>query len=333
MTDTNLCVQLQRPPEGLLTSELFRCVPSPIQEPVDGEVLVRNRWLSLDPYMRSQLSGRHLSGHVQPGDTLIGETLGEVLLSRSPVFKTGDCVRGMLGWQRYATVPAAALSKLPDAIRQPTHALSVLGMPGLTAFAGLMWQAQPKPGDTLVVAAATGAVGSAVLQLARLAGCRVVAIAGGAEKCRYAVEVLGADACIDRHQDDVPARLDELCAQGIDIYFDLVGGELLNQISQRLANNARVVLCGMVADYNRNTNAPPPGPSPALWIKARARVHGLVVYDYEPRRPEFIDQCAPLVDAGQLTVREQIVEGLEQAPAALIDLLEGRNFGKVLVKI
>lgn len=333
MTDTNLCVQLDKTPDGLPTPDLFRCVHHPIQEPAEGEVLVRNHWLSLDPYMRGQISGRHLSGHVRPGDTMIGETLGEVILSRSPAFKAGDSVRGMLGWQRYATVPAAALSLLPETIRHPTHALSVLGMPGLTAFAGLMWQAQPQPGDTLVVAAATGAVGSAVVQLARLAGCRVIAIAGGADKCRYAVDALGADACIDRHQEAIPARLDELCPLGIDIYFDLVGGELLNQISQRLAVNARVILCGMIADYNRTTNTPPPGPSPALWIKARARVHGLVVYDYEPRRQEFIDYCTPLVDAGQLTVREQIVEGLEQAPAALIDLLEGRNFGKVLVKI
>src|SRR5690606_15970172 len=159
--------------------------------------------------------------------------------------------RGMLGWRRFAAVPAAQLQVLEPAIEPPTLALSLLGMPGLTAYAGLIWQAQPQPGETVVVAAATGAVGSMVVQLARRAGCRVVALAGGADKCADAVAERGAEAAMDRHSEDVPARLDALCPNGIDIYFDLVGGELLQQASQRLAINARVILCGMVADYNR----------------------------------------------------------------------------------
>lgn len=329
----NLVVRLKQTPQAAPSVQDFICEEEPLGELVEGQVLVKSQWLSLDPYMRSQIAGRHLTGGVKPGDVMSGEAVGEVVESRSPLFKNGDRVRGMLGWQRFAIVSADSLSIIDSSIPEARWTLSMLGMPGLTAWAGTHVIARPKPGDTLVVPAATGAVGSMVLQFARQMSCRVVAIAGGPEKCRYAVEVLGAEVCIDRHSEDLGEALDKHCPDGINFYFDLVGGDTLEQVSRRLANYAQVVLCGMTADYNRSQATPPPGPSPAYWIRSRAVVSGLVVYDFEPRRQEFLDSVLPLAISGKLHLKEDITQGLENAPQAFARLMRGGNFGKTLVQI
>ncbi|NVK56252.1 MAG: NADP-dependent oxidoreductase [Alteromonadaceae bacterium] len=329
----NTKVILKETPTGMPVADQFKVTQADIPALKNGEVLVKNQWLSLDPYMRSQISARHLSGAVLPGDTMKGETIAEVVESASEDFKPGDTVRCFGGWQSHAVLPANALTQVANNIEHTPHLLSILGMPGLTAYAGLIWQAKPQPGETVVVAAATGAVGSMIVQLAKQQGCRVVGIAGGKHKCDFALNELGADICIDRHTEDLGPALDKHCPNGINIYFDLIGGDILEQCSQRLAVNARIILCGLAADYNRTSSSPPPGPSPVYFIKSRATVFGLVVYDFEARRQEFIQACLPSVNSGAIKIKEQVVDGLARAPQGFVDLLSGDNFGKVLVKI
>jgi NADPH-dependent curcumin reductase CurA len=324
-------IRLARVVEGLPDATDFELTDAPLAAPAAGEVLCRNEWLSLDPYMRSQMAGRHLSGAVGPGDVMRGETLSRVLESGDPRFRPGDPVRGPGGWQTHTILSADALARVDARIQPPTLALSTLGMPGLTAYAGIHWLGAVQPGETVLIPAATGAVGSAAGQLARLAGCRVIGMAGSDEKCADAVARLGYAACINRHEGDIAGRLDALCPEGIDVYLDLVGGPLLTIVAERLAIGGRVVLCGLMAEYNslRRLRGPPPG----LWIRARASVHGLVVYDFEPRRGEFLQACLPLVASGALQTREDISAGLDSAPAAFCRLMRGETHGKVLVKL
>ena len=300
--------------------------------PVPGadEVLCRTRYLSLDPYMRSQIAGRHLSGATVPGDVMKGETVSEVVRSNAVSFLPGQLVRCMGGWQEYSAHAAGELNAVADNIDPPSYALSVLGMTGLTAYAGMIWQAGIRAGECVVIPAVTGGVGSIAAQLCAARRARVIGIAGSGEKCRYAIESLGAADCIDRRSEDVEARLGELCRDGIDVYFDLVGGPTLHAACRHLAHYGRVVLCGLMAEYNRAERSP--GPDPGLLIGKRAVVSGLVVYDYEPRRDEFIRECLPLVAQGKLRQREDVTVGLENAPAAFHRLMSGRNFGKVIVK-
>lgn len=329
----NTKVILKETPSGMPVASQFELTDATIPSLAEGDVLVKNVWLSIDPYMRSQISARHLSGAVMPGDMMKGETIAEVVESKSDAFKPGDKVRCFGGWQSYAVLPDSTLTPVPKNLAHPSYLLSILGMPGLTAYAGLMWQAKPKAGETVVVAAATGAVGSMVVQLAKQQGCRVVGIAGGKHKCDFAVNELGADICIDRHTATLGDALDEHCPDGINIYFDLIGGDILEQCSQRLAVGARLILCGLAADYNRTTSTPPAGPSPVYIIKSRATVYGLVVYDFETRRDEFIEDCLPLVNSGAIKIREQVVDGLANAAQGFVDLLSGDNFGKVVVSV
>ncbi len=335
MTESaNLQVKLARTPEGEPTPADFELATGPLPEMGPGEVLCRTLFLSLDPYMRSQIAGRHISGSIKPGDVMLGETVSRVVRSDSEAFQPGDVVRCPGGWQQYSVHSPAALSPVRDTGVALSNYLSVLGMPGLTAYAGLVWLAAPKAGETVVVPAATGGVGAMVGQLARLQGCRVVGIAGGPDKCRQAVEELGYDACIDRRAGDMDflaAELDRLCPAGIDVYFDLVGGELLNQVSMRLAVGARVILCGIMSELNSAARSA--GPHPALWIKARATVHGLVVYDFEARREEFVAACLPALKAGEIRPLEDCYEGLEQAPEAFCKLMRGENRGKVVIAV
>lgn len=326
----NTQVTLASYPEGFPAPANFAVVNSALPALAEGQVLVKTRYLSLDPYMRSQLAGRHISGSIQPGDVMLGEVVGEVVDSRAPEWHTGDIVRCMGGWQTFSVHHHSRLFPVTN-IKKISHALSILGMPGLTAYAGLIWQAMPKPGDVIVIPAATGAVGATAGQLAKRAGCRVIGIVGSDEKVAYAIDTLGYDHCINRKREEVAATLDTLCPNGVDIYFDLVGGELLHTVSARLAVGARVILCGMIAETNSNERMA--GPSPALWIKSRATVYGLVVYDFEPRREEFIDDCVDDVNAGKLIMREDITSGIENAPAAFCKLMRGENLGKVLVKM
>lgn len=330
MNDVNYQIVLNQFPETLPEPEHFTCVRQEIPELGEGQVLIKNEYLSLDPYMRSQISGLHISGSIDLGDVMMGETVGIVMSSKSPNIEVGQRVRVMGGWQNYSVVDAQQVNVIPEGI-ESSHCLSILGMPGLTAYAGLMWQAQPKAGDVVVIPAATGAVGATAGQLAKAHDCKVIGIVGSDEKARYALDELGYDACINRKNEDVAQALDRLCPDGIDIYFDLVGGELLHRVSERLAVGARVILCGLIAETNSQTRSL--GPAPALWIKARATVYGIVVYDFEARRAEFINACAPLVNSGQLKMKQDISEGIEQAPEAFCRLMRGDNLGKVLVAL
>jgi NADPH-dependent curcumin reductase CurA len=260
-----------------------------------------------------------------------GETVGEVVESTVPGFQPGQLVRCFGGWQEASVHPAAELHAVSPEIKPPSYALSLLGMTGLTAWAGMIWQAGVKAGDRVLIPAVTGGVGAAAAQFCNLHGAEVIGIAGGERKCRFAEQVLKVSACIDRHADDVAERLDELFPDGIDIYFDLVGGELLIQASERLALNSRVVLAGLISEYNSEERQP--GPPPGFWIRARATVHGLVVYDFEPRREEFVQAVLPHLASGELGQREDVSHGLETAPAAFCRLMRGENFGKVIVAL
>lgn len=324
-------VQLASTPEGTPEESHFQLAQIELPPLADGEVLCETLYLSLDPYMRSQISGRHISGAIGPGDGMKGETVSRVIQSRSDAYAAGDLVRVMGGWQAHSIHPAAEVAAVPASDVSPSYYLSSLGMPGLTAYAGLIWQANPQAGETVLIPAATGGVGSVAAQLARARGCRVIGIAGGPEKCQLATGTLGYDECIDRHNSDVAVELDRLCPEGVDVFFDLVGGELLHQVSQRLKVGARVILCGMIAEYNSTERMP--GPPPALWIIARATVYGLVVYDFEGRRQEFVDAVSPMIASGELVVPQDLVNGLEQAPKHFCRLMRGENHGKAVVKI
>jgi len=298
-------------------------------EPGAGEVLCETLYLSLDPYMRSQMAGRHLSGGVAPGEVPNGETVSRVIASDSVALPAGTLVRGFGGWRSHSVHPVKTLTPLPEDFPAPSLALSTLGMPGLTAWAGLHCLAPPSAGETVLVSAATGGVGAVAGQLARARGCTVIGIAGGPEKCRVACEQLGYHHCIDRHQAKVAEQLRSLCPDGVDVYFDLVGGELLHIASEQLRTGARVLLCGLMAQYNSEER--PAGPPPGLWIRARARVHGLVVYDFENRRDEFLRDALALYREGRLTPWEDRSDGLASAPEAFCRLMRGENRGKALV--
>lgn len=328
MLNKKIC--LKSYPENVPSADNFACISEDVMSLKAGEVLCKTRYLSLDPYMRSQIAGRHITASLRPGDMMQGETVCEVVASESDHYQVGQLVRCMGGWQQYSIHQAQRLSA-PIEHAYPSYALSILGMPGLTAYAGLMWLAKIKQGDVVVIPAATGAVGATAGQLAKQAGCTVIGIAGSDEKCQYAVNELGYDYCINRNSENVVEQLDKHCPKGIDVYFDLIGGELLHRVSERLAIGARILLCGLVAEYNNKDRLA--GPAPALWIKSRAIVYGLVVYDFESRRQEFIDACLPLVEQGKLKMQEDISEGIESAPQAFSRLMQAKTFGKTLVQV
>jgi len=327
----NKQVRLKSTPEHNPEPEHFEVVSTAIPVVKDGEVLCRTEYLSLDPYMRSQIAGRHMSGSIHPGDLMRGETISTVVESRDDKFKAGDTVRCFGNWQEFSLHEAGELSLQSNDISPSSYGLSVLGMPGLTAYAGLIWIAKPKKGDVVVIPAATGGVGSTAGQLAKIHGCTVIGIAGSDAKCDYAVTDLGYDACINRKTDDLSEKLAQHCPNGIDIYFDLVGGETLNLVCTKLAINARVILCGLMEDYNKPTRTP--GPLPGPIIGARATLTGLVVYDYEPRRDEFVQACLPFINDGRLRMREDMAQGIDSAAEAFCRLMRGANQGKAMVKL
>lgn len=327
----NSQILLKSTPTGVPEERHFELVNSDMPTLEDGSVLVQNEWLSLDPYMRGQIAGRHLSGAVGPGDVLRGETVGTVIESKSDLLKVGDRVSGFGGWQEYSSMSASDVVKLREDIQPESYALSVLGMPGLTAYAGLVWQAQIKEGDTVLIPAAIGAVGSTAAQIAKNKGCKIIGVSSFPSKIKYATEVLGYDACINRLDADVETHLKKLAPNGVDVYFDLVGGEMLDMASRNLALGARVLLCGLMADYNNENKTP--GPYPGLWIGSRAVIYGLVVYDFQPRMDEFLDAMIPQINAGKMGMLEDTSEGIASAPAAFCKLMRGENEGKTLVKI
>ncbi|MDR7333305.1 NADP-dependent oxidoreductase [Roseateles asaccharophilus] len=321
-------------PQGLPGPEHFRLDVQPLPEAADGQVLLRTLYLSIDPYMRNLLApiGPGYAPPVPLGGVIVGGTVSQVVESRHAGFQAGELVLANAGWQDYATSDGSDLLALGD-MAQPSLALGGLGMPGFTAYVGLLDIAQPQPGETVVVAAATGAVGSVVGQLAKLKGARVVGIAGGAEKCRHAVEVLGFDACIDRHAPDLAGRLAAACPQGIDVYFENVGGDVLAAVLPLLNLLARVPVCGFIAHYN-DTAAPAPGPDLATLLARRIKLQGFIILDhYGERFDAFRRDMAAWLAEGRIRLREDVVDGLEQAPAALARLLQGGNFGKTVVRV
>ena len=322
-------------PEGMVEPENFERRQAEVPEPGDGQLLVRNLYLSLDPAMRGWISdARSYIPPVAIGEVMRGGCVAEVVESRNPEFSDGDLVFGTFGWQEYAVAEPggpAPVSKLPAGVR-PTDALSALGWTSLTAYFGLEHIGKPQPGETVVVSGAAGATGSVVGQLAKLKGTRVIGIAGGPEKCAWLTEELGFDGAIDYRSEDVSARLKELCPNGIDVFWDNVGGEILEAALNRLALHARVVFCGAISTYN--DSGPPKGPRNFVNILVRrARVEGFLVFDYVDQMPQALAELAPLVQSGKLRTREDVREGLESAPAALVDLYTGANIGKLIVHI
>jgi NADPH-dependent curcumin reductase CurA len=328
----NRQIRLKSRPNGAPTADNFDAVDAPM--PViagNGGVLRRTLFLSLDPYMRGRMSdGPSYAAPVAVGDPMCGHTVSEVIESRNPAFAVGDIVAGYDGWQQYAASEGRDLRKL-DPTMPPSAALSVLGMPGMTAYVGLLDIGQPKPGETVVVSAASGAVGSVVGQLATIKGCRAVGIAGSAEKCRYVVDGLGFDACINYKTEDLKAALRAACPKGVDIYFENVGGAVLEAVLKVLNRGARIPLCGLIAEYNATEH--PRGPNLRPLLVNRAMIKGFIVSDHNDRAPAFLAEVTPLVRDGRIKYREDIVEGLDAAPSAFIGLLQGRNFGKLLVRV
>ena len=325
-------------PKGEPTPENFRLVEAAVPEPKEGEVVVRHHFLSLDPYMRGRMNDAKSYAQPQALDQVMGGgTAGEVVASRHAAFKPGDRVVAMGGWQEVSVVDAnqrGALRKV-DTTRIPLSAyLGVVGMPGVTAWYGLTKIIAPKAGETIVVSAASGAVGSVVGQLAKAHGCRAVGLAGGPQKCRYVVEELGFDACIDHHLhpglQSVSEALKEACPAGVDGYFENVGGVTLDAVLQRMNPFGRIAVCGMIAGYN---GAPIPLAQPQLILLSRLKVEGFIVGEHMEVWPEAVAEVGALVAAGKIRYRETIAQGIESAPEAFIGLLKGRNFGKQLVKL
>lgn len=331
MMERNLQIVLASRPDGSPTVDNFRCEEGPVPVPADGQVLVRNQWLSIDPYMRGRMMDiRTYAEPVALGAVMVGDTAGVVVESRHPDFAPGDAVAASLGWQRFGVAEGAALRRLDP--RLPLSVgIGAAGMPGVTAWVGLLDLCQPKAGETVVVTAAAGGVGSVAGQLARIAGCRVVGVAGGAEKCRHVVEELRFDACLDYRAEDFRAQLKAAVPQGIDCLFDNVGGAVLEALVNRLNPHARVTLCGAMSEVD---NPDPRGLRRLLpLIVNRVTLRGFIVGDHLARWPLAIADLAAHIVAGRIRYRETVTEGLTNAPQALLDLLAGRSLGKQLVRI
>jgi NADPH-dependent curcumin reductase len=338
MTTMNKQWHLVSRPTGEPTPENFKLVEAAVPELQDGQVLVRNHFMSLDPYMRGRMNDGKSYAQPQPLNAVMqGGTVGEVVASKNPNFKAGDKVVGMGGWQQYLLVDAqqrGVLQKV-DTTQVPLSAyLGAVGMPGVTAWVGLMTIIQPKAGETVVVSAASGAVGGVVGQLAKGLGCRVVGLAGGPEKCNAVLGELGFDACIDykQHRDlkSLSAALKEACPKGIDGYFENVGGVILDAVMQRANAFSRIAMCGMIAGYN---GEPIPLAAPQLILVNRMKVQGFIVSEHMEHWPQALKELGAGVASGKLKYRETVAMGIEAAPAAFIGLLKGKNFGKQLVKL
>ncbi len=333
----NRRVVLAARPEGAPAPDDLRLEQAPVTGPVTGEVLCRTIYLSLDPYMRGRMmDAPSYAPSVSIGETMVGGTVGQVVESRSDAFSEGDLVLGAGGWQDYWAAGPDALRRLDPSAAPISTALGVMGMPGMTAYVGLKEIGRPQRGETLVVAAASGAVGSAVGQIGRTLGCRVVGVAGGPEKCSYVTGELGFDACIDHREADFRSALKEACPDGIDVYFENVGGPVFDAVMGLLNDFARIPVCGLIAHYNATSLPEGPDRIPRLMrqiLVKRLTVRGFIVFDFRQHEAEFLETMAGWLRSGSVRYREDIVEGLEAAPGAFTGLLEGRNFGKLLVRV
>jgi NADPH-dependent curcumin reductase CurA len=322
-------------PQGMVKESDFRWNEAPVPEPADGEVLVRVRYVSFDPAMRGWMEDR--PSYLPPvaiGEPMRAGAIGEVVTSRAPGFAPGELVQGTFGWQDYALARPAGpipLTKIPAGV-PPTWPLGVLGITGLTAYFGMLDLGKPQAGETVVVSGAAGATGSIAGQLAKIAGARVIGIAGGAEKCAWHTKEAHFDAAIDYKGESVPARLGELCPKGIDVYFDNVGGEILDAVLARIALRARVVLCGGISSYN--AASPPPGPRNYMnLVIQRGRMEGFIVLDYLPRFGEGVAALAKELQAGRIAHQEDVQHGLENAPRTFLRLFRGENRGKQILAL
>ncbi len=336
--EENRSLVLASRPHGAPVLDNFRLEKTPVPVPAEGQVLLRTSYLSLDPYMRGRMNdARSYAEPVKINEVMVGATVSRVEISSHPDYKAGDWVLGYSGWQDYLLSDGAGLTPLGKNPKNPSHALGILGMPGFTAYMGLLDIGQPKQGETLVVGAATGPVGATVGQIGKLKGCRVVGVAGGMEKCTYAKEVLGFDECLDHKAKDFAQQLSRACNKGIDIYFESVGGKVFDAVLPLLNVKARIPLCGLISQYNATQL--PEGPDRlsllmgSILVK-RIKVQGFIIFDdYGHRYNEFAKDMSQWLEAGQIKYREQIVDGLENTPQAFIGMLEGQNFGKLVVRL
>jgi NADPH-dependent curcumin reductase len=333
----NRRIVLARRPQGEPTETDFRLEKEAVPAAGPGQLLLRTRYLSLDPYMRGRMSdARSYAPPVALDAPMAGQTVSVIEASNAEGFEVGDLVLAYVGWQDYGVVDAKEVSKIDPGIPQLSYALGVLGMPGLTAYVGLLDIGAPQPGETVVVAAATGAVGSIVGQLAKLKGCRAVGIAGGADKCEYAVKTLGFDACLDHRAPQLRERLAAAAPRGIDVYFESVGGEVLEAVLPLLNVHARVPLCGLISWYNLSEAPQGPDRLPQLLssvLRWRIKIQGFIIFDHWKRLPAFQQDMSTWMREGKVKYREQVLEGLEEAPRGLIGLLRGENFGKLVVRV
>jgi NADPH-dependent curcumin reductase CurA len=324
-------------PEGAPSERDFALVESAVPAPGDGQVLCRTIHLSLDPYMRGRMSAaKSYAKGVEVGEVMVGGAVSEVTESRHPDFQAGDIVLGTTGWQDYALAEGKALRKLDPTTAPISTALGILGMPGMTAYTGLLNIGRPKEGETLVVAAASGAVGSAVGQIAKIKGCRAVGVAGSPEKCAYVTSELGFDACVNHRDPDFPARLEAACPDGIDVYFENVGGAVFEAVLPLFNFFARMPVCGLIAQYNATELPAGPNQVPALMravLTKRLHIRGFIVWDFAEQEAEFTQQMSAWIRDGRVKYREDIVDGLENAPRTFMGLLEGKNFGKQIIRV
>jgi len=332
MAAGNKQVLLASRPQGWVAADNFRIVDASITEPDTGEVLVRNDWLSLDPYMRGRMNDvKSYAPSVQLGQVMVGQTVGEVIESRHPRFKPGDKVLTQLGWQLYGVAKGNDLTPIDTSRAPASYYLGILGMPGMTAWFGLSEIGRPKPGETLVVSAASGAVGGVVGQLAKIGGCRAVGIAGGRAKCDYVVGELGFDACIDYKNGNLLQELRLACPNGVDVHFENVGGEILDTLLRLMNPFSRIILCGLISEYNATE---PYGHTMLRSVLVnRIKMQGMLVFDWKDRYGEALEGLAGYLAEGKLKYRESVVHGIENAPQGFIALLKGGNFGKQLVKL
>jgi NADPH-dependent curcumin reductase CurA len=337
MPEMNRRIVLAARPNGLPKPSDFRVEEAPIPRPQDGEVLLKIQYLSLDPYMRARKDeGPSYAAPTAIGEEIEGGTVAIVLESRAAAYKPGDIVLSYSGWQSHAVAKASQLRKLDPKAAPVTTALGVLGMPGFTAYAGLRNIGRPKPGETVVVAAASGAVGAVVGQIAKIEGARAIGIAGGKEKCAFIRDELGFDAAIDHRAPDLAAQLAKACPKGIDVYFENVAGHVWDAVFPLLNNFARIPVCGLIAQYNDVPPFPGPDRFPVVMedvLTKRLHIQGFIQFDYADQRPDFYRDMAQWIRDGRVKYREDIIDGLENAPEGLIGLLKGKNFGKLIVRV
>lgn len=338
-TTENRRIVLAKRPQGLPDADTLRLEAVPIPEPRAGEMLLRTKFLSLDPYMRGRMNdAKSYAEPVAIDAVMTGQTVAEVVTSQIDGYAKGDLVLAGSGWQDYAVSDGTEVINLGSAPANPSWSLGVLGMPGYTAYAGLLKIGEPKPGETVVVAAASGPVGATVGQIAKIKGCRVVGIAGGAEKCTHVVDNLGFDICLDHRDDDFAQKLKAACPDGIDVYFENVGGKVLYAVMPLLNPHARMPVCGVVSWYNLAGLPKGNDMGPAIMgtiLRMKVKVQGFIIFDSFPisTYQDFRRDMTTWINEGRVKYKEQVVDGLENAPDALNDVLLGRSFGKVVVKL